>query len=234
MSSMRMRFTGSAVACDAGAEQTAAASLFMHHKINGGGGSQAPKLGRDPTPSPTAMTPTTSSPSFSPTAMPQGSLPQQEAVASLSRLVPPSPLGNSQAHFSLSSRYTSTREDNTHPVMFTSTPDTTGIPATQSAADGKTATWFHNDPTRPGGHSQDSVAWDFTKPVIGDMTLAASWGRWTTSYDRDAWQDGTDMKAELPTDLVRFARVAAGGSFIVFGQRRELVRVGTKRVQPVG
>ena len=91
------------------------------------------------------------------------------------------------------------------------------MPAGQTIPDGKTATWPHDDPTRPGwtfnGWFQGDTAYDFTKPVTTDLTLTAKWGKWGTSPDKGPWQGGTDVKLNTPTDQVRFTQVSAGDTF---------------------
>ncbi|WP_339352130.1 InlB B-repeat-containing protein [Bifidobacterium coryneforme] len=91
------------------------------------------------------------------------------------------------------------------------------MPAGQTIPDGKTATWPHDDPTRPGwtfnGWFQGDLAYDFNKPVTQDLTLTAKWGKWTTSTDTGPWQGGTNVKIDTPTDQVRFSQVSAGRNF---------------------
>ena len=87
------------------------------------------------------------------------------------------------------------------------------MPASQTISDGKTATWPHDDPTRPGwtfnGWFQGDLAYDFTKPVTQDLTLTAKWGKWTTSPDNGPWHGGTNVKLGANTDQVRFTQVSA-------------------------
>ena len=87
------------------------------------------------------------------------------------------------------------------------------MPASQTIPDGKTATWPHDDPTRPGwtfnGWFQGDLAYDFTKPVTQDLTLTAKWGKWTTSPDNGPWHGGTNVKLGANTDQVRFTQVSA-------------------------
>nr|WP_181414121.1 InlB B-repeat-containing protein [Bifidobacterium indicum] len=104
-----------------------------------------------------------------------------------------------------------------HTVTFTSQPDTQGMPAGQTIPDGKTATWPHDDPTRPGwtfnGWFVGDLAYDFTKPVTQDLTLTAKWGKWTTSPDKGPWHGGTNVKIDTPGSQVRFTQVSAGTAY---------------------
>ena len=106
-----------------------------------------------------------------------------------------------------------------HTVTFTSQPDTQGMPASQTIPDGKTATWPHDDPTRPGwtfsGWFVGDLAYDFTKPVTQDLTLTAKWGEWTTSPDKGPWQGGTDVKLKTPSDQVRFSQISSSWDFSI-------------------
>ena len=91
------------------------------------------------------------------------------------------------------------------------------MPASQTIPDGKTATWPHDDPTRPGwtfnGWFQGDLAYDFTRPVTQDLTLTAKWGKWDTSPDKGPWHGGTNVKIDTPTDQVRFSQISASSSF---------------------
>ena len=93
------------------------------------------------------------------------------------------------------------------------------MPASQTIPDGKTATWPHDDPTRPGwtfnGWFVGDLAYDFTKPVTTDLTLTAKWGKWNTGPDNGPWQGGTDIKLNTPTDQVRYTQISAGGNFSI-------------------
>ncbi|KJY53812.1 RCC1 repeat domain protein, partial [Bifidobacterium coryneforme] len=91
------------------------------------------------------------------------------------------------------------------------------MPARQTIPDGKTATWPHDDPTRPGwtfnGWFVGDLAYDFTKPVTQDLTLTAKWGKWATSTDTGPWQGGTNVKIDTPGSQVRFTQISAGPIF---------------------
>ena len=104
-----------------------------------------------------------------------------------------------------------------HTVTFTSQPDTQGMPASQTIPDGKTATWPHDDPTRPGwtfnGWFVGDLAYDFTKPVTQDLTLTAKWGKWTTSPGTGPWHGGTNVKIDTPGSQVRFTQISASTAF---------------------
>ncbi|WP_339351231.1 InlB B-repeat-containing protein, partial [Bifidobacterium indicum] len=71
------------------------------------------------------------------------------------------------------------------------------MPADQRVPDGRPAAWPHDDPSRPGwtfdGWFDGDVAWDFTRPVTGDVTLTARWGRWSSGPERGPWKGGTDV-----------------------------------------
>ena len=104
-----------------------------------------------------------------------------------------------------------------HTVTFTSQPDTQGMPARQTIPDGKTATWPHDDPTRPGwtfnGWFIGDAAYDFTRPVTTDLTLTAKWGKWTTSPGTGPWHGGTNVKIDTPGSQVRFTQISASTAF---------------------
>ncbi|KJY54067.1 RCC1 repeat domain protein, partial [Bifidobacterium coryneforme] len=91
------------------------------------------------------------------------------------------------------------------------------MPASQTIPDGKTATWPHDDPTRPGwtfnGWFQGDTAYDFTKPVTTDLTLTAKWGKWNTSPDKGPWHGGTNVKIDTPGSQVRFSHISSGAQF---------------------
>ncbi|WP_033491762.1 RCC1 domain-containing protein, partial [Bifidobacterium coryneforme] len=93
------------------------------------------------------------------------------------------------------------------------------MPASQTITDGKTATWPHDDPTRPGwtfnGWFQGDLAYDFTRPVTTDLTLTAKWGKWATSPDKGPWHGGTNVKIDTPGSQVRFSHISAGGGFSI-------------------
>ena len=106
-----------------------------------------------------------------------------------------------------------------HTVSFSSEADSTGVPGAQSVPDGGTASWPREDPSRPGwtfnGWFLDDAAYDFSSPVMGDVTLTARWGRRSVTPDRGPWQGGTDVRISDAADGVRFAQVAAGAGFSV-------------------
>ncbi|PXY81119.1 hypothetical protein DKK72_00740, partial [Bifidobacterium indicum] len=93
------------------------------------------------------------------------------------------------------------------------------MPASQTIPDGKTATWPHDDPTRPGwtfnGWFQGDTAYDFTKPVTQDLTLTAKWGKWNTSPDKGPWHGGTNVKIDTPGSQIRFSQISAGSQFSI-------------------
>ena len=106
-----------------------------------------------------------------------------------------------------------------HTVTFTSQPDTQGMPAGQTIPDGKTATWPHDDPTRPGwtfnGWFIGDLAYDFDKPVTTDLTLTAKWGKWNTSPNTGPWQGGTNIKIDTPGSQVRLVKISSGWAFSI-------------------
>ena len=93
------------------------------------------------------------------------------------------------------------------------------MPASQTIPDGKTATWPHDDPTRPGwtfnGWFVGDLAYDFTKPVTTDLTLTAKWGKWNTSPGTGPWHGGTNVKIDTPGSQVRFSQISAGSQFSI-------------------
>ena len=93
------------------------------------------------------------------------------------------------------------------------------MPARQTIPDGKTATWPHDDPTRPGwtfnGWFVGDLAYDFTRPVTTDLTLTAKWGKWNTSPGTGPWHGGTNVKIDTPTDQVRYTQISTGGNFSI-------------------
>ena len=93
------------------------------------------------------------------------------------------------------------------------------MPASQTIPDGKTATWPHDNPTRPGwtfnGWFQGDTAYDFTKPVTQDLTLTAKWGKWNTSPDKGPWHGGTNVKIDTPGSQIRFSQISAGSQFSI-------------------
>ncbi|WP_339353082.1 InlB B-repeat-containing protein, partial [Bifidobacterium indicum] len=101
-------------------------------------------------------------------------------------------------------------------MRFTSEAGAVGMPADQRVPDGRPAAWPHDDPSRPGwtfdGWFDGDVAWDFTRPVTGDVTLTARWGRWSSGPERGPWKGGTDVRTQSPTDPVRFAQVSGGNN----------------------
>ena len=60
------------------------------------------------------------------------------------------------------------------------------------------------------GWFQGEVAYDFSKPVTGDMTLTARWGRWKADPSQGPWQGSTKVRIDQPTSPVRFAHVTSG------------------------
>ena len=106
-----------------------------------------------------------------------------------------------------------------HTVTFTSQPDTQGMPPSQTIPDGKTATWPHDDPTRPGwtfnGWFIGDLAYDFDKPVTTDLTLTAKWGKWNTSPNTGPWQGGTNIKIDTPGSQVRLVKISSGWAFSI-------------------
>ena len=106
-----------------------------------------------------------------------------------------------------------------HTVSFSSEADSTGVPGAQSVPDGGTASWPREDPSRPGwtfnGWFLGDAAYDFSSPVMGDVTLTARWGRRSVTPDRGPWQGGTDVRISDAADGVRFTQVAAGAGFSV-------------------
>ena len=87
------------------------------------------------------------------------------------------------------------------------------MPAQQIVADGGTASWPHDDPSRPGwtfdGWFQGDVPYDFSRPVTKDTNLKARWGQWATNPTSGPWQGGTDVTVNSPKDPVRLAQVSA-------------------------
>lgn len=133
----------------------------------------------------------------------------------------PSPLQSSDSDNHAISKQPSTRGANpttlaAHTVRFVSESGVSGMPASQTVADRDTATWPHDDPSRPGwtfnGWFQGDVAYDFSKPVTTNLTLTARWGKeWSISPTSGPWQGGTQVNVRPPTDGVRFAQIIAGG-----------------------
>ncbi|KJY53862.1 RCC1 repeat domain protein, partial [Bifidobacterium coryneforme] len=106
-----------------------------------------------------------------------------------------------------------------HTVSFSSEAGGAGVPGAQSVPHGGTASWPREDPSRPGwtfnGWFLGDAAYDFSSPVMGDVTLTARWGRWSVSPDRGPWQGGTDVRISDPDDGIGFTQVAAGAGFSV-------------------
>ena len=164
----------------------------------------------------------------SPTATPQSPAAATQATtatASPTPLATPNPLTTRQstAPVPAGTQTTGAKENpaqartGSHTVTFTSQPDTQGMPASQTIPDGKTATWPHDDPTRPGwtfnGWFQGDAAYDFTRPVTTDLTLTAKWGKWNTSPDKGPWHGGTNVKIDTPGSQVRLVQVTLGSNY---------------------
>ena len=74
-----------------------------------------------------------------------------------------------------------------------------------------------DDPTADDGWTfngwfQGDKPYDFTKPITGNTTLTARWGRWGADPAQGPWRGGTDVRIDTPTSRVRFAQVSAGQS----------------------
>ena len=74
-----------------------------------------------------------------------------------------------------------------------------------------------DDPTADDGWTfngwfQGDKPYDFSKPVSGNTTLTARWGRWKADPAQGPWRGGTDVRIDTPTTPVRFAQVSAGQS----------------------
>ncbi|WP_276829394.1 InlB B-repeat-containing protein [Bifidobacterium coryneforme] len=164
----------------------------------------------------------------SPTATPQSPAAATQATtatASPTPLATPNPLTTRQstAPVPAGTQTTGAKENpaqartGSHTVTFTSQPDTQGMPASQTIPDGKTATWPHDDPTRPGwtfnGWFIGDLAYDFTRPVTQDLTLTAKWGKWATGPDKGPWHGGTNVKLDTPGSQVRLAQVTLGDNY---------------------
>ena len=199
---------GGGLAAGAQAADTLQTTAATYSQINGGGGQPAAADDGLTTPTGTTTPAATPSPATTTTATP-------------TTLATPNPLTTRQATTpapdGAQASSPQARTGGSHTVTFTSQPDTQGMPASQTIPDGKTATWPHDDPTRPGwtfnGWFVGDLAYDFTKPVTTDLTLTAKWGKWTTSTDTGPWYGGTDIKIDIPTDQVRFSQISAGGYF---------------------
>ena len=162
----------------------------------------------------------------SPTATPQSPAATTQpttATATPTPLSTPNPLATGQATTPAGTQTTGAKENplqartGSHTVTFTSQPGTQGMPASQTIPDGKTATWPHDDPTRPGwtfnGWFIGDLAYDFTKPVTQDLTLTAKWGKWNTSPGTGPWHGGTNVKIDTPGSQVRLAQVTLGDNY---------------------
>ena len=187
--------------------------ITSYSQINGGGG-QPPVAGEGLT-APTAMPSPTATPQ-SPAAATQATT----AAASPTPLATPNPLTTRQATAAANTGKPASgpqARTGSHTVTFTSQPDTQGMPASQTIPDGKTATWPHDDPTRPGwtfnGWFQGDTAYDFTRPVTQDLTLTAKWGKWNTGPDKGPWHGGTNVKIDTPGSQVRLAQVTLGDNY---------------------
>ena len=134
-------------------------------------------------------------------------------------LATPSPLSSHAADAPSAQTAVGVRAGVVHTVSFSSVEGGAGVPGAQSVPDGGTASWPREDPSRPGwtfnGWFLDDAAYDFSSPVMGDVTLTARWGRRSVTPDRGPWQGGTDVRISDAADGVRFAQVAAGAGFSV-------------------
>ena len=208
---------GGGLAAGAQAADTLQTTDAPYSQINGGGGAAS----GDGLTAPAG--PTTPAATPSPSATPQSPAATQPttATATPTTLATPNPLTTRQATTTDGTQASGpqARMGGSHTITFTSQPGTQGMPAQQTIPDGKTATWPHDDPTRPGwtfnGWFQGDTAYDFTRPVITDLTLTAKWGKWTTSPDNGPWQGGTNAKIDTPTDQVRYTQISAGGNFSI-------------------
>ena len=162
-----------------------------------------------PSASPSVVPSPSASPSPSVSASPSSSAaPEQQTTPS--SLATPSPLAGAG--------HPASRARGNHTVTFSSVAGTQGMPSGQTVADGKPATLPHDNPTRAGwtfnGWFQGDVAYDFSKPVTGDVTLTAKWGgSFSTSPTEGPHLGGTDVTVATPTDQVRLAQVSTGNGF---------------------
>ncbi|KJY53932.1 RCC1 repeat domain protein, partial [Bifidobacterium coryneforme] len=151
--------------------------------------------------------------SVSSVVLPSGSL------DGLSGLATSNPLSSRAGDAPSSRQQAGARAGVVHTVSFSSEADSAGVPGAQSVPHGGTASWPREDPSRPGwtfnGWFLGDAAYDFSSPVMGDVTLTARWGRWSVSPDRGPWQGGTDVRISDAADGAGFAQVAAGAGFSV-------------------
>ncbi|WP_339353114.1 InlB B-repeat-containing protein, partial [Bifidobacterium coryneforme] len=202
----------------AGAQAT---DINSYTQVNGG--MKATPVSDDGLTTPTGTTTPAATPSSSTTPQsPAAATQPTKTTATPTTLATPNPLTTRQtttaapapAGMKASSPQART---GSHTVTFTSQPDTQGMPASQTIPDGKTATWPHDDPTRPGwtfnGWFIGDLAYDFTKPVTQDLTLTAKWGKWTTSPGTGPWHGGTNVKIDTPGSQVRFTQISASTAF---------------------
>ena len=210
---------GGGLAAGAQAADTLQTAAAPYSQINGGGGSTRSSDEGLTTPAGPTTPAATPSPSATPQS-PAAATQPTAATATPTTLATPNPLTTRQATTPApAGAQASSPQARTgsHTVTFTSQPDTQGMPAGQTIPDGKTATWPHDDPTRPGwtfnGWFVGDLAYDFTKPVTQDLTLTAKWGKWTTNLDTGPWHGGTDVKLNTPTDQVRYTQISASDTF---------------------
>ena len=197
-----------------------AADVNSYTQVNGG--MKATPVSDDGLTTPTGTTTPAATPSPSTTPQsPAAATQPTTTTATPTTLATPNPLTTRQATTpapaGAQASSPQARTGGSHTVTFTSQPDTQGMPAGQTIPDGKTATWPHDDPTRPGwtfnGWFTGDAAYDFDKPVTQDLTLTAKWGKWNTSPNTGPWQGGTNVKIDTPGSQVRFTQVSAGTAY---------------------
>ena len=210
---------GGGLAAGAQAADTHQTTDAPYSQINGGGGQPAAADDSLTTPTGTTTPAATPSPTTTPQS-PAAATQPTTTTATPTTLATPNPLTTRQSTAAAPAGAQAPGPQariGSHTVTFTSQPDTQGMPARQTITDGKTATWPHDDPTRPGwtfnGWFQGDTAYDFTRPVTTDLTLTAKWGKWTTSTDTGPWHGGTNVKIDTPGSQVRFSQISAGSDF---------------------
>ena len=198
----------------AGAQAT---DINSYTQVNGGMGANPVSDDGLTTPTGTTTPAATPSPSATPQS-PAAATQPTTTTATPTTLATPNPLTTRQtttpAPAGAQAPGPQARTGGSHTVTFTSQPGTQGMPASQTIPDSKTATWPHDDPTRPGwtfnGWFIGDAAYDFNKPVTTDLTLTAKWSKWGTSTDTGPWQGGTDVKIDTPGGHVRYTQIAPG------------------------
>ena len=200
----------------AGAQAT---DTTAYSQINGGGGQPAASDDGLITPAGTTTPAATPSPTTTPQS-PAAATQPTTTTATPTPLSTPNPLTTGQTTTATNTGAQAPgpqARTGSHTVTFTSQPDTQGMPASQTIPDGKTATWPHDDPTRPGwtfnGWFVGDLAYDFTKPITTDLTLTAKWSKWGTSTDTGPWQGGTDVKIDTPGGHVRYSQISTSNLF---------------------